>query len=413
MVWSRSLSYALNRLNGFARSRIRLYPNNQTTARPGDIITLTLPNAIVDLSTFAMHFDVTTSAAGGTNPGVSLPKHIECLLDSCSVECAGVTVQQACPMQNEIFKILADYQLQDKENLRSILQNSLPIAPVANNLQSGTFAITNFLGLLNPGTTRPPVLDGGLLPETRVYFRLAPDTVLSTTGAPTSTSYTLGNIYFTCDVLDLSDLYYDLCAQRLQNGGTISVPFQQMATFFGNTGGMNQSLKWSLSTNCLNMIIGTFIDSTFNDRAYDTTTRTSHYFTRNATGLQGSQHFINSVSYPSWLAVPPDVFVQTNTALGASVDTVSATDSGMIGGLGNGIANQLQVWLGKYFLHAVRFDWPDSMDERILDGLSSRGSALQGIWNTQGTGTNVWPLLFALYTSELQIGAGRSINVVS
>ena len=69
MVIPRDIAFAVARMEGFNSNRYRLETNGATSAGPSSIITLSLPsNAIIDLRSFKVHFDVaTTSDATSTN----------------------------------------------------------------------------------------------------------------------------------------------------------------------------------------------------------------------------------------------------------------------------------------------------------------------------------------------------------
>jgi hypothetical protein len=208
-----------------------------------------------------------------------------------------------------------------------VLQNdSNPLAALTAStvLTNKPFSIYNWLGLL--GSVK--VLDTTLLPPVKIYIRLAPRTCLSTSGTPTSYSYQWTNVKGSIDIMDISDgVYYQMVAQKLQSS-PLEIPFTNYTTIQGGSGSATQSLKFSTSANCVEMVLGTALDTGFDDTTHNTTTGLSKYFTRKGDTITSSQFFVNSVPYPS---IPLDnsvgeVFLDTAHALGVAGDMVAQTN---------------------------------------------------------------------------------------
>ena len=77
--YPRNLSYCVKRLSGYSRNNVKLNTLNQVTAVAGNIITVDLPtNCMIDLSTFTMYFNGTTtttlSQQQPNQPRTSKPK---------------------------------------------------------------------------------------------------------------------------------------------------------------------------------------------------------------------------------------------------------------------------------------------------------------------------------------------------
>ena len=94
MSYPANVSYFLRRLSGFHTNVFKLMPQNTDTASAGKIIQVNLPtNALLNMKSFAFHFDAAATEAGGA--GVArLPNKITSLIDRVEVMMGGVTVQQ-------------------------------------------------------------------------------------------------------------------------------------------------------------------------------------------------------------------------------------------------------------------------------------------------------------------------------
>jgi hypothetical protein len=79
-----------------------------------------------------MNFLGSTTAAPASTPlGTLFQRNVESLIDNISVEINEVAVQNTIQRYNQLFKIIADYTLGDKQAQRSFLQNSVNVPSVA------------------------------------------------------------------------------------------------------------------------------------------------------------------------------------------------------------------------------------------------------------------------------------------
>jgi hypothetical protein len=409
MSYPKPFAYFLSRLNNFSRQQVRLQTYANTTFTPNQQLVIELPQGLIDLSTFTLKGKVATSGAG-----VYLPP-VEMLFDSISIEVGGVSVQNGFTNYGDLFNIFRQYQMEDKKNFRKILQlegrqgKAPDAAPDAAGTQDSLlplpFAMYNFLGFL--GSVK--VLDTTLLPPVKIYFRLAPTSVLTKAAASaTVPSFTLSDVRGTVDILDIADgVYYNMISQRLSQA-PLEIPFENYQTIIGTLSSRTQTTRWSTSSDCLEAIIATFKTLTPNSFTHDTTTRLSAYFTRGTDGIgeiTTSQFKVNGIPYPSMPCQTEfgDVFVDTAHTLGASQDVLGATDVGM---------DSHAVWNQKYFTHAHSFTYPDAEDSHRMVGLSGRANQILGDWETSGTGTNLQPLLWLKSKSILRIGSGKMVEIV-
>ena len=411
MSYPKSFAYYLSRVNNFSRQQVKLQTFANTTFTPNQQLVIELPQGLIDLSTFTLKGKVQTNGAG-----VYLPP-VELLWDSYAVEVGGVSVQNGFTNYGDLFNIFRQYQMEDKKNFRKILQleghqDANPLTAdgvISSTLQP--FAMYNFLGFL--GSVK--VLDTTLLPPVKIYFRLAPSSVLTKHGssATANPTFTLSEVRATVDILDIADgVYYNMISQRLAQA-PLEIPFENYQTVVGSSGNVSQNTRWSTSTDCLEAVIATFKVKDANTLTHDTTTKLSSYFTRGTNGVSGtsidtSQFKVNSIPYPATPCetVFGDVFVDTAHTLGASQDVLGATDAGMA---------THPIWGQKYWVHAHSFTYPDADDGHKLIGLSGRANQILGDWQTTGiTGSSdsLQPLMWLKCKSILRIGSGKMVELV-
>lgn len=404
--YPKSFSYYLSRLNNFSRQKIRMSAIANTTFRANDQIVFELPQGLLDLSTFTIQGKAFTSG-DGTASGIYLP-FIEGCIDSVSVEVGGVSVQNGFTNYNDLFNIFRQYQMTDKLPFRKVLQNEGHPTATASNyaLSNAPFAMYNFLGFL--GSVK--VLDTTLLPPVKIYFRLAPNYILTKhSGSAGAVDYKWTDVKATIDIMDIADgVYYNMVAQRLQQA-PLEIPFDNYQTVVGSLAAPTQSTRWSTSADCVEGVIATFKNLKATENSLNSNIALSDYFCRggkDTTGAVATSVFrVNGLSYPSIPCVNDDgdIFIDTSHTMGQSHETLGATDPNM---------DSLSKWKDNYFVHAHSFTYPDAEDSHRLVGLSGRGNQLIGSWDTTGSGSNMQPLLWLKGKSILRVGAGKAVELV-
>jgi hypothetical protein len=394
--YPRSFQYFLSRLNGFSRQKYRVLTQAQTTFGPSSQLIVSLPVGLLDLSTLTMHGSVLTSGTGG---GSALPP-AEMLIDALTVEMGGVNVQSLTEY-GRLFSVFRDYQLADRASFRQVLQLD-PVdgtaAPGAH-VNSRPFCIWNWLGLL--GSVK--VLDTTLLPQVNLYIRFAPVAAIAAAGA-TGVSYTLSDVSFTVDVLDIADGVFGPMIQQRLASAPLEVPYNNFTTVIGNTGAVGSSTRWSTSAHCLEGIIATALHET-PDATYNTVTCLPRYFTRSGANIETAQFFVNGVPTPS---IPldnakGDIFASTAHTMSVAQDVLGQSHPQM---------NTLAKWRANFFVHAHSFTYDDSEADRRLCGLDGRGNTIVGNWDLKGSGANVTPLLWLRHKSVMRVGTNRMIEIV-
>lgn len=401
-AYPKALSYHISRLNAFSRQKIRLATIANTTFQANDQLVIELPQGLLDLSTFTIQGGLTT-ANGVANQGVYAP-FIEGCVESIMIEVGGVMIQSGFTNYNDLFNIMRQYQMADRQSFRQVLQNELaqPNPPVAGYTQNAQpFAMWNFLGLL--GSVK--VLDTTILPPVKIYIRLASNAILTSANvAGASVSYRWDFVRATIDVLDISDgVYYNMVAQRLAQA-PLEIPFDNYQTVIGSAGATSQTTRWSTSADCLTDVIAITKLANPTPNATNNTLRLSNYFSRDGSGINTSVFSVNGILYPT---IPCDnglgeVFTHTAHTLGVSQDTVGQSEANM---------SSLTNWATHYWCHANSFSFPDETDGHRLVGLSGKGNQILGTWQTTGTGS-ILPVIFLKHKSVLRIGGSKAVELV-
>jgi hypothetical protein len=402
--YPRSLQYFLKELNAYSRQKYKLSPNisESQTLTAGDTLIVALPeNSIVDLSTFCWFFEGKT---GGN--GISFPKHIETLIDRISVEINGQMIETGFRNYNLLFRRMADLTLGDKDIIRNVLQNSMPSvnSNTTRYAAYNQFCIKNWLGFI--GTAQPQCLDTSILGTIRLHITLASNSVL-TKGVYSegTTTYEIKSNYFTVDTISLNDgVYYDVVNERLSNPeNPIEIPFQTWTHFSKGNGGLTGQTSAIISNESLDMLVGTYQQSTLADNGLVSNLDASSFFSTGSTNIEKSSFTINNIPYPSFDQKPHDAFESTLQALNISQDVLGGTDVGL---------NSLDDFKQDYFLHAIRLNHPVASDERVKCGMNLRGTNANITFNTVGNEDNVVHHLWAGHTSVLRVKPYKQLEVV-
>lgn len=447
--YPRSLSYIVKRLNGFQRTGVRLNSLNQSTATNGGLLQVDLPqNTQIDLSTLSMVFQATPTGTGG----VSCPRNAEMFLERVETEINGVQIGSSGNYYNHLFSIISDTTIgQDCINRRSVLQNAA-IQTVPPTVVEATrqFCIQTWLGFIGSSSTQ--VINTDLTGGIRLRLTLSnPSVNVLGSAASVSTGFILSNIYFTIDTIQINDgMFQSLQNQFVMQGGVLEVVYKSYQSFTNTVSSMNQSTRFSVSTQSLNRIWATFVNlgsaniiattAQYGVSTAFTTTAgsgiepnqggssyfqrignaqvsygTSTNYTTVAYPLTNWQFVLNSVSMPQYLVDPGVSYQNMLSSYSLASDT-----------LGGGHPNlkSLNAWLGSFWVAEIRLNAGDSDGSSLVSGMDTRGSNFQGSFNTSGSaittsstgtggtnpGANLTVLIFTEASSSIRIGAGRQIE---
>ena len=266
MAYSPSLTYFLDRLQGFSTNIFRLETQNNDTATANKILRFSLPaNALLNMRSFALHFNAKTNDGNGSR----LPAKIDSLIERVEVTAGGIQLSQGLNYYN-VLRHAKDALLGDKTNSvcghPDIIRTISPVdglGYVDGNDQnpailSGTngerypsthkqaqFTIDYWEGFI--GTCEPKILDAAILPDLVISIYLADNNVLTSsagvdlegTGAADITdtgnqaaTYELNNIHATIESIGLADSIYDnMVSAMIAQKGFIEIPFKQYFSF--------------------------------------------------------------------------------------------------------------------------------------------------------------------------------------
>lgn len=329
----------------------------------------------------------------------------------------------------------------------------------ANWLATGTSApskidgaITHWLGFI--GSCQPSVIDTSDLGDVFLQIQFAnqyvlPSTINATAQTLAGASFTLDDIYATCDVISFaSDEYYNLKASKLASSG-LNIGFYEYlnARFANVTKSTGININWNVSANSLDQLIATCqkndaqsswkrmivygsndVGSTVFNMAQlsanpvlytgntgSTQTETngdcfmnSNYFVRNGQSLKEARWSINNRPINYGYLTAKEVFIQTLTALGYNQIDLGSN------GLNIGIWS-LQHFLKYYFAHIIDLTIQDTQNFWI-SGLNSLGSTLTVTYEANFNGSSntqsVIPVLYARLSKILSVQAGRNLTVI-
>lgn len=477
MAYSPSLTYFLDRLQGFSTNIFRLETQNNDTATANKILRFSLPaNALLNMRSFALHFNAKTTATG---QGARLPAKIDTLIERVEVTAGGIQLSQGLNYYN-VLRHAKDALLGDKTNSvcghPDIIRTISPVDGLgfvdANDANpavlSGTngerypsthkqaqFTIDHWEGFI--GTCEPKILDAAILPDLVISIYLADNNVLTSsagvaldgTGASDITddgtgaaTYELNNIHATIESIGLADSVYDnMVSAMIAQKGFIEIPFKQYFSF-NNT--HNGTTRFTVASQSLDRVWWAWRAAAFATQAapirvkgYKQKGAFTSAATIAATQTAGAvTQDIGLSEYLGLLDTDREKYVGTyynfvepatsskNTYQlqlnGAYYPQFAATAEEMYtiskhSTLGQYVEQNksLQQYKSNYFVNCARLNMPESEFSRTISGLDTRSVSLNGYLNTSNVTGDPNIVIFCECTSTLRVGAGRMLEVVS
>jgi len=363
--FSPSLTFFLDRMQGYSTNIFKLESHSKDTAGAGDVIVFDMPsNAIINLRSFKVFFNASADK-GGVDVGARLPP-VQDLFERVEVSVGGIILSQGTNFVNvlsEAKKALegdnTDVTMGHPEYVRHKSYVNGKVFPHSHNedytapANNPLFCVDRFEGFL--GTAEPRLLDTSILPEIRVRITLASDNVLSTshghilgkgkdafsdesgavnTIGPNKSDtplvgarYELTGIHATIECIGLADQTYDnMIAAMMSQQGFLEIPYKSYDCFQDMHSG---SSRFTVSTQSLDRVWVAWRDAHFNSQ--DTPLIVEGYKTSGA-------------------------FVAKN-----STDTTGATDIGLPQFDAGGVLNtNKEKYVGRYFNFVEPKTWADS-----------------------------------------------------
>ena len=454
MSYSPNLTYFLDRLQGFSTNIFRLETNGADTATANKIIRFSLPsNALLNMRSFALHFNATTNDGNGAR----LPAKIDTLIERVEVTAGGIQLSQGLNMYN-VLRHAKDAIHGSKTNsvcghpeivrtksyvdgfgyVDTATGTQSVLADISGESYPSThkqaqFVIDQWEGFI--GTCEPKIIDAAILPDLVISIYLADNNVLSSSqdanidtsfniagnGAAT---YTLNNIHATIESIGLADSVYDnMVSSMIAQKGYVEVPFKQYFSFNNTHSG---STRFSVATQSLDRVWVAFRATTYPDQGAplivagyrDASTSNGTYlgmldtdrekyvgkyynFEEPAPITNGKVTYqlqLNGAYYPQFAATAEEMYaISKNSLLGSY----------------NAHNMSLEQYKDHYFVMCARLNMPESEFSRTFSGLDTRSVSLNGYFNTFNTSGNSNIVIFCECSSSIRIGQGRMIEVLT
>lgn len=411
-----------------ARNRWRIYPvsGSRGIARPGDVVTLDVPQQLCDFDTFALGFDLTTKPIGtgtGTTTYCKLSANAHHVLEQLVVEQAGAIIDQGFQLTNRVQALLHDLSNNITHDLTvgAILHNAVNKKPAATEFHTDErFFLTQFLGFL--GSVQPRQLDVSSIGNLRLTFRLADASIFMSDQPAYKSDISYGNFIGyvdTIDVLDGGEFYNGQQAQIQR--GEYFCPFDKFYTITtGTVDTGNDTGVMNVNVNSLDWLLGGFISSPDPAKPNEavqmgaldeTDIKTPWRAAGTITGVGGnnsislSQMQINGVQYPSWPASPTEAYMQTMISLNKLHDKLGTADW----------LNSINRWQFFGCAHIIPLsDVAADPVLRLKSGLNTVGSQTVVQYNTTTAVAGRPPKKFivAKSTALLNILPGRLVQVL-
>jgi len=504
------LLYRYKKISNISRQTLRWVPNNgQGDVWAGQVINVTLPtNAMIDLSTLTMDFDGYTQHNGSN--GVLgpagycqtrfFPRNTQSLIDSLSVKINGQT-RQLINNYGLIYNILSDIT----SGADAIVKNRVgqnadpsnkyysdlggtrrrcgyPIGRIADKYSANDFdryTIRNWLGFFQGSTS---IIDSQMFGDIQLEITLAGAGVLMLGASPEAavlaavtaansdcgaavvggaqvvaaiaaegSSYKLSNISFSVVRYDLPQTVFDAMSSVLASGAIYQYWYPNYYSLTGSpvTGDKTGSMRASLTSSSLDMLIGTFLvqnrdtpaqpiigngatkkvsaqakgefgdgSLTFNNivnyHAPQSCFNQSKYFVRNGTTLKQCRWGIGNVFF-NYETIPE----QFNSML-----TAFNSHNHVLGGCHPGLTG-IPAFKDTYYAHVHALNATGENDIFTVSGLDASETPVQITWEYTGgdvvtnavfpeiyqaaVNTIHTPMIIAVHSAHLDIMANRNI----
>ena len=332
-----NMRMAAVKMSNYSRNRFRLETTSNDNAKAGRIVTVNLPEggAICDLKSFKMHMDVATTQAtvGGRTVYGRLPADASSLISRVEVYLNGIQLMQGAAEYNTLCRLLKiGRSSRDKDSSidRSLSHGAITMADAVEDV---SVVMSDWKGFL--GETSCRFIDTGLLGQLQVRLTFAGNEVLvpKETGvgigtnltdanartAASQVEYSVSNIFFTIDTIQVDPMYSEMLRQRLSQEESISIIYKEYYTFsLDNITTGSHTTRFSLSSGSIDKMYATFRDSnhqtvgvkghtmpaaTFSDLGVSNAARFMSF--DSATSRAGNLRYaysINSVRHPQYRA---------------------------------------------------------------------------------------------------------------
>ncbi|NBU48408.1 MAG: hypothetical protein EBS34_13415, partial [Flavobacteriales bacterium] len=308
MSFPPNLLYHLDRLQGFSTSQVLLQPQNKNSATSSDVIQLQIPsNTIFNFRSLKMHFNFQTS---GTSL-VRAPENVASFIERIEVNMGGNILNPGSNFINVFTNAKRAVMSDQTQNIGdSCLSHPRMVRATSyvdgvtfsisgesyttgsNGLNTGEtcFALEQFEGFIS--SIQPYLFSTDLVPQITIRLYMSSNNILSVSntttlgkattnfadtsvastdnnaGTPTSgtvytgATYTLSDIVFTAEVINLADSTYDnMIASMMNEQGFLECPFKNYNSFIDTFTGTS---RFSTATSSLDRIWVVFRGASYN-----------------------------------------------------------------------------------------------------------------------------------------------------
>jgi hypothetical protein len=390
-----SLRFMTSKLAGFARNRVKVPVLTPQSATNGDLILMELSaGQKIDLSTLSLHFLATTTATGGTTPSVTPPMYSASLIQQLSIDVNGVNI---CNIDNynHLWGLLANYTAGDHCQLYGSVSGEWTrnqiTAVTGVTLTAMPMVIKSFLG---PFASNK-IIDTSLTGPIRVSIRVAPTAAMITSGSPTSWTFSMTQISFQYDVVQLDPSYDAMIQARLSDGGTLPWSFTNYTSYMGSSAALDGlAIRVPANVQSLDYILATYSPSDYISagNAIEATaggsqvwsgsvgTGTSHHFTKGEANkaLTNYTFQIGATSVPSYrMNNACECLAMTSDALGKYNDLQGSVNPFFSSGAASGaMTSTTAAYTYGFTLCAAKLCAGNDYEygQKLLSGIDTRGS---------------------------------------
>ena len=439
-----NMRIASAKMSNYNRNRFRLETVSSDTAGPNRVVSVNLPEggALVDAKSFKMHFDVTTTSVttGSATVAARLPADASSLISRVEIYINGVQINQGAAEYGTIARILKIGRCsRDKDGSIDRALHHGAVDPT-DGVETVSLVMSDFLGLLGESSCR--FIPTDLVGQVQVRLTFAGNEVLvpkeSTVAVGThfwsadartsaaAVSYSVSNIFFTCDSIQVDDMYHKMLRQRLSEEEFIPIRYKEYYQFsLDNISTPSHTTRFSLSSSSIDKIYATFrdsnhqtagikghqMDATFTDNLCSNALRFRSFDSETTReGTMRYQFSVNNVAHPQYRAGTRD----------ALFDNAYVNDKVHDASQGNLITSLAQFNDGLFVIPLILNHPGEPI--AVRSGLNSKGISTMLSLSVSGqvmptvnadaqTTASISSFIVAETTAELRVGLGRTTAI--
>ena len=431
MSYPDDLKTTINKLNNYSRSSVKIQNQTNGPVGDGDTLVFRLPaNSLVDLSSFAIHANMSCGATGGVDAANAKVAYLPCrdlsVIRRLTVEMNNTTV---CSIDHydRVRQFMLDYSMGESNKKYALYGNADPtkIATVngtvtgivagANSGFNHPIVMDRFIAFM---AGKPSYIDTSITGEIIVSITLAPAsdclfkpeaTAADATIAP---AYTLASIYATMTKVSINDgFYYASIQSALAQNLPFKMCFKNFDTATSKSGNQTMNMRTEIQSDSVDLAWFSFMHTNYKQTValgnvqYEPKTNTHKYFTRSLQDVTGLSFNVNGQNIPNYVMNKADIYDKLLNDLALSNDR----DGGIYSLITTNAYDQ-----AKYFGVATCALHHPTAEGSMLSGLSSEGVPISLSLDVQSTNaTNDWTGVLTVMSSRIiECYSGRNIILI-